>query len=96
VAAVERAVTRVTDPLVGTSRTGYRLRPVESENGPLTRGPDLVKYFSKIQTQLKIVTLNPVPSRCPKILKLYMEIDLNILNNFFDWVDLKFPTEYML
>jgi hypothetical protein len=35
-------------------------------------------------------------SHVPKILKLCMRLELNILNNFFNWVDFKFPTKFVL
>jgi hypothetical protein len=35
-------------------------------------------------------------SRVPKILKLCMRLELNILNTFFNWVDFKFPTKFVL
>jgi hypothetical protein len=57
--------------------------------------PDL-NIFSTIETQLKHVNSELKLSHAPKILKLCMRLDFNILNNFLHWVDFKFSTEFLL
>jgi hypothetical protein len=51
---------------------------------------------SRAAHQLKLVNLDPVPSRGLKLFKLCMRLDLNILNNFLNWVDFKFLVDHML
>jgi hypothetical protein len=58
-------------------------------------GPAWFEDFFNIQNQLKLAHLKQMPSKCSKILKLGKGLDLNILNNFLNWVDFKFPTEFI-
>jgi hypothetical protein len=38
----------------------------------------------------------PVRSVVMEVIKLFMEIDVNMLNNVFYWANLKFPLDLML
>jgi hypothetical protein len=53
------------------------------------------KLFFEIQTQFKLVNSKWKTSIAPKIFKLFMGLDLNILNNIQNWVDFKFWIEFM-
>jgi hypothetical protein len=55
-----------------------------------------VKRFPSIQNYLKFRNSNLVPSQGPKLFKLCMRLYLNILSNFFNWVDFKFSLDHML
>jgi hypothetical protein len=50
------------------------------------------KFSFQFPIQLKVLNSKWKPSLAPQILKLYMLLDLNILNNFINWVDFKFST----
>jgi hypothetical protein len=49
-----------------------------------------LKFFFQIQNKLKILKSKQTPSVAQKISKFCVRLDLNILNNFLNWVDFKF------
>jgi hypothetical protein len=49
-----------------------------------------LKFFFQIQNKLKILKSKQTPSVARKISKFCVRLDLNILNNFLNWVDFKF------
>jgi hypothetical protein len=52
--------------------------------------------FPIVQKLLNFCNSNMLPSRKPKMSKLGMVLELNILNNFSHWVDFQFRTEFKL
>jgi hypothetical protein len=64
---------------------------------PLGRPNTPVKFeFFLYSNYLKIVNSKWKPSLDLKIFRLCMVLYRNILNNFLNWVDFKFSTEFML
>jgi hypothetical protein len=58
---------------------------------PLTGGLGPVKRCSNIQNQLKLANSNSVPSQGPILFKLCMRLQLDMVNNFLNWPNFKFP-----
>jgi hypothetical protein len=68
----------------------------QNGNGPPTGGPAQQNIISNFQTPLKLANTKRKPSPIQKIFILCMRLCLHILNNFLNWVDFKFSTEFML
>jgi hypothetical protein len=68
----------------------------QNGNRPLTGGPGPVNIFSNFQTPLRFANSKRKYFLALKIFKLCTLLDFQILNNFLNWVDLEFSTEFML
>jgi hypothetical protein len=67
--------------------------------GTVAHGPGpihLIQQFSINSNLIRFVKYKTWSSRAQKILELCMGLDLNILNNFLNWVGFKFSTKFMV
>jgi hypothetical protein len=87
VATVESTVTAMTDSLVG-ARDRYRVPRLKSFWAADWWAPGQLNSFPnfKLSSNSKF---KMEASRAPKIFKLFMGLNVNILNNFLHWVDFK-------
>jgi hypothetical protein len=80
----------------GQCRTGYRGDRLKGFLGRWPVSPSPFKLFSQFSKSAQTCKLKIEASLVQKIIKLCMGLDLNILNNFVNWVNLKCQIESML
>jgi hypothetical protein len=76
--------------------TGQPSQAVKMETGRRQVGLAQQNIFSNFQTPLKLQIQKGSLPLFKKIFTLCMRLCLNILNNFLNWVNFKFSTEFML